>query len=106
MNGKKVSNFKFEVGQIIFHKRYKYRGVIFDRDPACKADESWYQKNQTQPDRKQPWYHVLVHDAAHTTYVAESNLEPDDTGEPVRHPILPRIFKSFVNNRYYHQSMN
>lgn len=106
MSEKKTAGFKFEIGEIIFHKRYKYRGVIFNRDPVCRADRDWWLKNQTQPDRNQPWYHVLVHDGAHTTYVAESNLEPDETGEPIRHPLLPRIFRSFANHRYYHQSLN
>ncbi len=35
---------------------------------------------------------MLVHDAEHTTYVAERNLEPDLTGEPIRHPDLGLYF--------------
>ncbi len=49
----------YHPGQIVRHRRYGYRGVVVDSDLTCKADEAWYQSNQTQPDRNQPWYHVL-----------------------------------------------
>lgn len=52
----------FEPGQLVRHRRYGYRGVVVDRDEFCEADDEWYSKNQTQPDRDQPWYHVLVED--------------------------------------------
>ena len=50
----------FESGQLVRHRRYGYRGVVVDRDEFCQADDEWYSKNQTQPNRDQPWYHVLV----------------------------------------------
>lgn len=100
------ADFQFEVGQVIHHKRYGYRGVVFERDPGCTADEEWYQRNQTQPPRDQPWYRVLVHGAAHTTYVAESNLEPDPSDQPVEHPLLGRLFASRARDRYYPESLN
>ncbi len=84
-----------QVGDVIHHRRYRYRGVIVERDAVCQADEAWYQGNQTQPDRHQPWYHVLVDGAEHTTYVAEENLEPDPSGAPVRHPMITLVFASF-----------
>lgn len=98
--------FEFEVGELIHHRRYGYRGVIFARDAECRADEVWYQGNQTQPPREQPWYHVMVHGAQHTTYVAQSNLEPDVSGEPIDHPQLGRVFKSFLDGRYHTESLN
>jgi heat shock protein HspQ len=96
----------YKIGQVIHHKRYGYRGVVFDRDTECEADEDWHLKNQTQPPRGQPWYHVLVHGADHTTYVAESNLEPDPSGEPIRHPLLNRFFSGFHDGHYYKASQN
>jgi len=98
--------FLFEVGQIVHHKRYAYRGVIFGRDPGCKADEDWYSNNKTQPDRYQPWYHILVDGGMHTTYVAESNLEPDSTCAPIHHPWLNQIFKTYLKGRYYQENLN
>ena len=98
--------FKFEIGRLVHHKRYEYRGVIFDRDTECKAGEEWYTNNQTQPSRDQPWYHVMVDGANHTTYVAESNLKPDSSDKPVRHPLIKRFFNGFHDGHYYKASQN
>lgn len=84
---------KFQAGTLIHHKRYGYRGVIVQVDEACRADEQWYQANQTQPDRHQPWYHVLVDGSTHTTYVAQENLELDASGAAVEHPLLDQFFR-------------
>ena len=104
--GKSPAAGQFAVGQVVHHKRYGYRGVIFDYDPICRADEAWYKNNQTQPGRDQPWYHVLVHDHQNTTYVAQSNLEPDATGEPIVHPLLERFFDSYVAGFYQRNNLN
>lgn len=91
---------RFAPGQLVRHKHYGYRGVVVAADPCCRADDEWYHGNQTQPDRNQPWYHVLVHQSATTTYPAQENLEPDPTGEPVEHPLLDHFFSDFRDGRY------
>ena len=93
---------KFRPGQIVAHLKYSYRGLVVESDEACKADETWYQSNQTQPDREQPWYHLLVDGNQHVTYVAETNLEPDLSGNPIVHPMLNLFFYGIdeENNRY------
>lgn len=98
--------FRFDVGQVVHHKRYDYRGVIYARDGFCKAEWGWYYSNQTQPPRDQPWYHVLVDGSDQATYVAESNLESDGLGEPVEHPLLGRTFQSFSGGRYSTENLN
>ena len=90
----------FKPGQIAQHRLYSYRGVVVDSDPECMADDSWYLSNQTQPSRNQPWYHVLVHGSDHSTYVAESNLEADSSGQPIEHPMLQNFFKGLGNEGY------
>jgi heat shock protein HspQ len=90
----------FKPGDLIHHKRYEYRGVIVDFDLTCTADENWYQNNQTQPKQNQPWYHVLVHNTEMVTYVAQSNLERDDSGDEIIHPMLSVFFNGFRNGRY------
>ena len=97
---------RFRAGDVIHHLRYGYRGVVVERDAICMADEAWYQGNQTQPDRNQPWYHVIVDGAEHTTYVAEQHLELDPDGGPVRNPMVEQVFKSFFKGRYYKESLN
>lgn len=94
-------NAKFFVGALVHHHLFDYRGVIFDVDPEFQGSEEWYaQMARSRPPRDAPWYHVLVHDATHTTYVAEQNLEPDESGEPIRHPLLQDVFDRFENGRY------
>jgi len=90
----------FAPGELIRHRRYGYRGVIVEADPSCRADDQWYQKNQTQPDRDQPWYHVLVDSSSSCTYAAEENLESDASGLPIAHPLLPHFFTAFQDGHY------
>ncbi len=91
----------FSVGQLIRHKRFDYRGVIVDVDPVFQLDEEWYEQvAQSRPPKDKPWYHVLVHQSEQMTYVAERNLEPDESGTPIRHPLLARFFDRFEDGRY------
>jgi len=97
---------RFRTGQLVHHKRYDYRGVIVAFDASCQADDAWYNKNRTQPRRDQPWYHVVVDNAQHMTYVAEENLEADASEEPVRNPMLAQFELHFHDGAYYSQSLN
>ena len=90
----------FEPGQLVRHRRYGYRGVVVDRDEFCQADNEWYYRNQTQPNRDQPWYHVLVHESLTCTYAASENLDADSSGLPIEHPLLPQFFNNFRNGLY------
>ena len=92
---------QFFVGEVIHHKLFDYRGVIFDVDSEYAGTEEWYaQMARSRPPRDEPWYHVLVHNATHTTYVAERNLESDTTGEQILHPQLGEYFDRFDGSRY------
>jgi heat shock protein HspQ len=92
---------KFRVGQLVHHRLFDYRGVVYDVDPTFQGTEAWYEiMARTRPPKDRPWYHVLVHDADHTTYVAERNLEPDDGEQPIRHPIVDELFARFDGTRY------
>lgn len=91
---------RYEPGDLIRHSRYGYRGVVVSVDDACQADDDWYKKNQTQPDRDQAWHHVLVHGTSTTTYAAGENLLPDPSGGAVQHPLVPVFFDDFDGERY------
>ena len=91
---------RFFPGQLVRHKRYKYRGVVVDYDEKCAASDVWYKANKTQPERDQPWYHVLVDDSQSITYPAESSLEPDPDPQPINHPMLPLFFEGFDGTSY------
>jgi heat shock protein HspQ len=90
----------FKIGQLVRHRRYGYRGVVVDRDEFCKADDTWYLKNQTQPDRNQPWYHIFVDGSSTCTYAASESLVDDASGLPIDHPLVPHFFSEFKNGTY------
>ncbi|MDP2203912.1 MAG: heat shock protein HspQ, partial [Methylicorpusculum sp.] len=48
----------------------------------------------------QPWYHVLVDNAKHQTYVAESNLSVSDNSNPINNPFLENYFSGLKNGIY------
>lgn len=93
----------FKPGMIIIHKRYNYRGLIVDIDPVCKANNDWYEKNQTQPEKNQPWYHVLVNDSGSVTYTAQTSLKADPSKAQIHHPLIPFYFEGF-NTGFYHRN--
>jgi len=100
-DGTIATNAHFSVGDLVHHKLFDYRGVIIDVDPHLMLSDEWYETvARSRPPKDQPWYRVLVHDATHETYVAESNLEPDASGAPVRHPLIETCFSSFSDGHY------
>ncbi len=97
----KETTCKFAIGQLVHHLLFDYRGVIVDVDATFQGAEAWYeQMAQSRPPKDKPWYHVLVHDAQHMTYVAERNLEPDELHDPIDHPLLDTFFSDFKNGHY------
>jgi len=99
---------RFSVGDVIHHRLFGYRGVVVDVDAIFAGDDAWYEQvARSRPPKDAPWYHVLVSDATHSTYVAERNLELDLGDEPVRHPLVDRYFSGFSDGRYRtHKSAN
>jgi len=92
---------RFYVGQLVHHVKFGYRGVVFDADATFQGSDDWYSQVATsQPPRDQPWYHVLVDGAEHTTYVAERHLAADESGEPINHPLVGALFGAFEDGRY------
>ena len=96
-----ASRAKFSPGQLIHHKRFDYRGVIVDVDPVFQGSDEWYeQMARSRPPKDEPWYHVLVHGNPVETYVAERNLEPDESGQAIDHPGVHQHFTGLRNGRY------
>ena len=92
---------KFSVGQVVQHRRFGYRGVIFDVDATFDGDDEWYDNVAlSRPPKNRPWYHLLVDGADHTTYVAERNLEDDPSGEPIAHPLVEEVFSGYDQGAY------
>ncbi|MCI0399771.1 MAG: heat shock protein HspQ [Gammaproteobacteria bacterium] len=96
-----IARAKFSVGQLVNHKRFNYRGVIVDVDPIFHGTDEWYEQMAlTRPPKDKPWYRVLVHNAVHETYVAERNLEADESKDPINHPMIDSYFDEFLDGTY------
>jgi heat shock protein HspQ len=92
---------KFHIGQLVHHRLFDYRGVVRDVDPVFLGSDDWYEQvARSRPPKDKPWYRVLVHEAEHETYVAERNLEPDASGDPIRHRLLDRFFSELDGDGY------
>lgn len=95
---------KFQIGQVVRHRIFPFRGVIFDVDPEFNNTEEWYQAipAEVRPRKDQPFYHLLAENAEteYVAYVSEQNLLPDDTGEPVRHAQLGEMFDALPGGGY------
>jgi heat shock protein HspQ len=97
-----VNHAKFYIGQIVEHLKAGYRGVIFSVDPEFCLSEEWYENVAlSRPARDQPWYHVLVDGAQHTTYVAQRHLMASLNTDQIEHPALGDNFREFDGNRYH-----
>jgi heat shock protein HspQ len=92
----KIRSAKYTIGQVVRHRLYPFRGVVFDIDPLFSNTEEWYQSipAEVRPHKDQPYYHLFAENAEteYVAYVSEQNLLPDDSGEPIRHPQVAEIF--------------
>ncbi len=95
---------KFSIGQVVRHRVYPFRGVIFDVDPTFNNTEEWYQSipQEVRPRKDQPFYHLLAENAESTyvAYVSEQNLLIDESGLPVSHPQVPKLFDALEEGVY------
>jgi heat shock protein HspQ len=93
---KKTHVAKFQIGQVVKHRIFPFRGVIFDIDPEFNNTEEWYAAipAEVRPRKDQPFYHLFAENAEteYVAYVSEQNLLPDTSGEPVRHPQVKEVF--------------
>lgn len=91
----------FHIGQIVMHRRFGYRGVIYDVDPRFMLSEKWYEQvAKSRPPKDRPWYRVLVDNADQTTYVAERNLRLTADHQPIQSPLIDSFFQGF-NGKIY-----
>ena len=95
---------KFKIGDIVKHRIFPFRGVIFDVDPVFNNSEEWYQSIpiDVRPSKDQPFYHLFAENAEteYVAYVSEQNLLPDDSGAPVRHPQVDEMFRQDADGAY------
>ena len=95
---------RFAIGEVVKHRMFDFRGVIFDVDPVFANTEEWYQSipEGIRPRKDQPFYHLLAENAesSYVAYVSQQNLVADRSEEPVEHPALDGLFDGFADGRY------
>lgn len=95
---------KYQIGQVVRHRIFPFRGVIFDVDPEFANTEEWWNSipAEVRPSRDQPFYHLYAENAesAYVAYVSEQNLLPDESGDPLRHPAVMLNFSPEGNGLY------
>jgi len=104
----KTSEAKFTIGQVVRHRLFPFRGVVFDIDPEFANTEEWYEAIPlgARPRKDQPFYHLFAENAEtqYTAYVSEQNLVLDMSGEPVRHPKVNDMFEPDEKGGYRRRS--
>ncbi len=95
---------RFSIGDVVRHRVFDFRGVIFDVDPVFANSEEWYQAipESARPAKDQPFYHLLAENAesSYIAYVSQQNLEVDVAGEPIDHPAIEGLFDRLADGRY------
>ena len=105
---KKIKIYKeplFNIGDIVKHRVYPFRGVIVDVDPEFSNTEEWYQSipAEIRPSRQQPYYHLMAENTEtfYTAYVSQQNLVGDGENGPLEHPDLEEIFSGMDHGKYH-----
>ena len=95
---------RFGIGDVVRHRVFDFRGVVFDIDPVFANSEEWYESipKEVRPHREQPFYHLLAEngEASYVAYVSQQNLLADGESGPVDHPSLAELFDDFDGARY------
>lgn len=99
-----VSSARFAIGEVVRHRMFDFRGVIFDVDPVFANSDEWYEAipEDVRPRKDQPFYHLLAENAesSYIAYVSQQNLVVDETDEPVDHPAIAGLFERYAGGRY------
>jgi heat shock protein HspQ len=103
-NAPPVSHARFSIGDVVIHRKFGFRGVVFDIDPVFANSEEWYNAipEDMRPRRDQPFYHLLAEngEGSYIAYVSQQNLLEDDSNEPVDHPAISGLFGTYSKGKY------
>jgi heat shock protein HspQ len=95
---------KYKLGDVVKHRVFPFRGVVFDIDPVFNNSEEWWLSipAEVRPRKDQPFYHLFAENSEteYVAYVSEQNLLPDASGDPVRHPQVSEVFTKDDKGEY------
>ncbi|QKR99656.1 heat shock protein HspQ [Sphingomonas sp. CL5.1] len=104
MSAPPIAHARFAIGDVVRHRMFDFRGVIFDVDPVFNNSDEWYEAipEKIRPRKDQPFYHLLAENAESTyvAYVSQQNLVADDSDEPIDHPAIAGLFNDYADGRY------
>lgn len=104
-----VAHARFSIGDVVTHRKYGFRGVVFDIDPIFANSDEWYDAipEDARPAKDQPFYHLLAEngDGSYIAYVSQENLLNDDSDEPVDHPAISGLFGTYSKGKYTLRSL-
>src|SRR3954462_5526127 len=99
-----VAHARFAIGDVVRHRLFDFRGVVFDVDPVFANSDEWYEAipEDVRPAKDQPFYHLLAEngESSYTAYVSQQNLLADESEEPVDHPAISGLFDTVAKGRY------
>ncbi|WP_298090096.1 heat shock protein HspQ [uncultured Sphingomonas sp.] len=99
-----IAHARFAIGEVVRHRLFDFRGVVFDVDPVFANTEEWYEAipESIRPSKDQPFYHLLAEnmESSYVAYVSQQNLVTDDSDEPIDHPAIAGLFTGFEDGRY------
>lgn len=99
-----IAEARFSIGDVVRHRIFDFRGVVFDIDPVFANSEEWYQAipESVRPSKEQPFYHLFAEnaDSSYIAYVSQQNLVPDAENGPVNHPSIEGYFEEWQGGRY------
>jgi heat shock protein HspQ len=88
---------KYQIGQVLKHRLFDFRGVVFDVDPVFANTDEWYESipEEVRPAKDQPYYHLFAENERthYVAYVSEQNLVPDEDESRVSHPDIAKMFE-------------
>ena len=95
---------RYRLGEVVKHRVFAFRGVVFDIDPVFNNTDEWWLSipENVRPSKDQPFYHLFAENAEseYIAYVSEQNLLPDTSDEPVRHPQVAEVFDRDAKGSY------
>ncbi|MDP3905728.1 heat shock protein HspQ [Novosphingobium sp.] len=95
---------RFGIGDIVRHRLFDFRGVVFDIDPVFANSDEWYESipKEVRPNREQPFYHLFAEngESSYIAYVSQQNLTEDGDSGPIDHPSVTDLFEEFAEGRY------
>ena len=99
-----IAHARFAIGEVVRHRLFDFRGVVFDVDPVFANSDEWYEAipEDVRPRKDQPFYHLLAEntESSYIAYVSQQNLVADENDEPIDHPAIGGLFDTYAQNRY------